>query len=103
MQISGHDIRVEYITNIFIGSGIEVNESQDWKAKLEAISNKIPSKTDALKPLIQFIVATIAPSKIYMIMHRDTEAKEEYIDLLIVIPDSKGVSFTELEPILEMA
>ena len=103
MQISGHDIRVDYITNVFISSDIGVNGLQDWKAKLEAISDKIPSKADALKPLIQFIVTTIDPSKIYMLLHRDMEAKEEYIDLLIVVPDSKGVSFTELEPILEMA
>ena len=71
MQISGHDIRVEYITNVFLSSDIGVNGLQDWKAKLEAISYHIPSKADTLKPLIQFIVTTIAPSKIYMLPHED--------------------------------
>lgn len=105
MQISGHDIRVEYVNNIFIGSDTEVNGWQEWKSKLETILEKIPSKVDELKPVIQFIVATIAPAKIFMLNREEGSEVEhvEYIDLLVVISGKCVIPFTELEPILEMA
>ena len=105
MQISGHDIRVEYVNNIFIGSETDRNEWQEWNNKLQGILEKIPPKAIELKPIIQFLVATIAPSKIFMIKSEELSASEDvrYIDLLIVISGSCAVPFTELEPILQIA
>lgn len=59
---------------------------------------------ETLKPVIQFLVATLQPSKVFMVRH---SAMAEmvgplYFDLLIVMPSSSA-SFVEFEPILNIA
>jgi HEPN domain-containing protein len=95
--------KVEIITNVFLNTDTaDIPEVTNWKERLIAVLQKVPSKADNLKPLIQFLVTTIAPTKIYMLEHNDftDAASAEYIDLLIVV-SGRGVSFNEMEPMLE--
>jgi HEPN domain-containing protein len=103
MNISGHNHRIEYITNVFISADAE--EARNWKDRLTSIAAQIPEQADMLKPLIQFLVASISPAKIYMLQHKDTATTVTggFIDLLIVISGKNNVPFTEMEPILEIA
>ena len=105
MQISGHDVRVEYVNNIFLGPQTDTNEWQEWNNKVQDIASKIPPKVIEIKPIIQFLVASIAPSKIFMIKPDDHPEHEivSNIDLLIVISGKCAIPFTELEPILQIA
>jgi len=104
MQVNGQHNKIEYNTNIFINADADCQEISDWKGKLISIIQQIPSKADSLKPIIQFIVTTISPAKIYMLQHKDAgnPAKGGYIDLLIIMSGKNSVPFIELEPILEM-
>ncbi|WP_298737639.1 HEPN domain-containing protein [uncultured Chitinophaga sp.] len=104
MNISGHNHRIEYTTNVFINADADTAEVRDWKEKLISIAEQIPAQADTLKPLIQFLVASISPAKIYMLQHKDTAttAIGGFIDLLIVISGKNNVPFTEMEPVLEM-
>ena len=104
MQVNGQHNKIEYNTNIFINADADSQEISDWKGRLISIIQQIPSKADTLKPIIQFIVTTISPAKIYMLQHKDTgnPATGGYIDLLIIISGKNSVPFIELEPILEM-
>jgi len=103
MNISGHNHRIEYTTNVFINPGADTAEVRDWKEKLISIAEQIPAQADTLKPLIQFLVASISPAKIYMLRNNGTAATGGFIDLLIVISGKNNVPFTEIEPILEIA
>ncbi|WP_164974158.1 HEPN domain-containing protein [Filimonas effusa] len=99
---SSHNI----ITNHFYlgmdNEGLSINE---WKDKLKGIIENIPEEADKLTPIIQLIVSAISPAKIYMLKHKPFKGSDAtgFIDLLIVIPSSCNIKFTELEPTLEMA
>ena len=80
-----------------------MQEINNWKEKLIAIVEQIPSKADSLKPMIQFFVLTLSPTKIYVLNHGNEDDNSEYIDFFIVISGKTGVPFTELEPILNIA
>jgi len=69
MNIGGHNHRIEYTTNVFINAGADTAELRNWKEKLISIATQIPDQADTLTPVIQLIVAAIAPAKIYMIKH----------------------------------
>lgn len=104
-NLSGGNNKIELITNVFVNTDTaELREAKDWKERLIAALQKVPSKADTLKPMIEFLIATLEPSKIYMLQHDDiNETKpDKYFDLLIVMP-STSPSFTELEPVLELA
>jgi HEPN domain-containing protein len=105
MQISGHDIRVEYVNNIFFEPAKDRSGWDEWIERLQGILDKIPPKADELKPIIQFIVTAIAPTKIFMLKNPENFEKEypRYIDLLVVISGKCAVPFTDLEPLLELA
>jgi uncharacterized protein len=105
MQVNCQHNKIEYITNVFINGHTDTREMNHWKERLNSILEHIPSQADNLKPLIQFIVAAIAPTKIYMLQDRNlaTMATGGYIDLLIIISGKSEVSFREMEPVLEMA
>lgn len=92
-------------TNVFICPDQNMVEIKNWKEKLLSILEQVPAEADNIKPLIQFIVAAIAPAKIYMMKHPDTDttSKDKYIDLLIVISPKNDTPFLELQPILDMA
>ena len=91
MQVNGMHNRIEYHTNIFINGDVDSQEISDWKGRLISILEQIPPRTDTLRPVIQFLVATICPAKIYVLQHKDaaTPIAGGYIDLLIV--DRKSV------------
>ena len=96
---------VDYHTAIFIHPGAFGSELAGWKEKLVAILQQVPDSAEIIKPVIQFLVASIAPAKIYMMKQgagADNE-RENTIDLLIVMPGKSGIAFTELEPILQIA
>jgi len=96
---------VDNHTAIFIYPGAYDSEIAAWKEKLVAILQDIPGRAQIIKPVIQFLVATITPAKIYM-MRLEAGADNERqntIDLLIIMPGKSGITFTELEPILQIA
>lgn len=105
MNIGGYNHKIEYTTNVFINAGADTAEIRDWKEKLISIAAQIPEKADTLTPVIQLIVAAIAPTKIYMIKHDTLEGMETevFIDLLVIVSGKCNTPFTELEPVLEMA
>ena len=101
----GHVDKIEFITNLFLNSDTaEMREANDWKERLIAALQRVPSKADALKPVIEFLIATLQPSKIYMLKYKaiDEAIPDRYFDLLIVMP-SASPAFTELEPVLDIA
>jgi len=104
MQVNGQHNRIEYNTNIFINADSDSQAISDWKGRLISIIEQIPSKANTLKPIVQFIVTTISPAKIYMLQHKNATdpATGGHIDLLIIMSGKNSVPFTELEPILEM-
>ena len=91
-----------YSTTIFINSDSDAQEISEWEERLNSILEQVPSKADLFKPLIQFLVTAISPTKIYMMQNEDSQKRSAYIDLLIVISGKTEVSFTELEPILDI-
>jgi HEPN domain-containing protein len=103
MNISGYNT-VQFHTNIFLNEDENYRDTRDWKERLLTIIQQIPEKADTLKPIIQFLVATVAPTKIYRVQNRNfkNDTTENYIDLLLVIPNKNNVPFTELEPIIEI-
>lgn len=92
-------------TAIFIYPGAYDSEIAAWKEKLVAILQDTPGAAHIIKPVIQFLVATITPAKIYMMKQEagaDNE-RQNTIDLLIIMSGKSGIAFTELEPILQIA
>jgi len=101
-QCSGITYNVTH-TSVLINNTVD-NELNEWKENLDSILKKSTIQEDALKPLIQLLVHAIAPSKSYLLRHRDAvENKEDYIDLLLVISNTCTKPFAEMEPVLEMA
>ncbi len=94
-----------YHINVFVSPDKEAIEIMNWKEKLHSMLELVPDEADKIKPLIQLIVAAIAPTKIFMMQHPDTvnPVKDHYIDLLIVIPSKQRMPFSELQPVLDMA
>ena len=92
-----------YNTTIFVHPDVDMQEINKWEEKLMAIVERVSSKANSLKPIIQFIVTAISPAKIYMLEHKVDLNDLPYIDLFIVISAKTSTSFTELEPILEIA
>lgn len=90
-----------YYTTVFVNSNSEARDINQWNEKLQSILQQIPFKEERVKPIIQFLVVTISPSKIYMLRDKDSQ-QSAYIDLLLIIPSKSEVSFTELEPILDI-
>jgi HEPN domain-containing protein len=80
-------------------------EITDWENKLPMTLNDVPPKAIAIKSLVQFLVATIAPAKIYMMQHdvAINNGSNRIIDLLLIMSGKCGVAFTELEPIINIA
>ncbi len=103
-HLSGGNNKIEFVTNIFLNSDTDSQEVNHWKDKLISILQNVPLKADSLKPLIQFLVVTLEPSKIYLLQHNDISGTppDRYFDLLIVMPGT-APSFSELEPILDIA
>jgi uncharacterized protein len=99
----GNVTNTTYNTTIFIHSGSDMQEINKWSEQLTSILQQIPSKADSLKPMIQFLVTTLSPAKIYMLNHDNENGNSDYIDFFIVISGKTGVRFTELEPILNIA
>jgi len=91
-----------YSTTIFINSDSDAQEIRVWNERLNSVLQQVPSKADLFKPIIQFLVTAISPTKIYMMQNEDSQRRSAYIDLLIVISGKAEVSFTELEPILDI-
>lgn len=104
MQINGQNNRVEFHTTVLLNEDGNYRDIRDWKERLLTIIQQIPEKADTLKPIIQFLVTTVAPTKIYRVENRNTkdDTTEKYIDLLLVIPSKNNIPFTELEPIIEI-
>jgi HEPN domain-containing protein len=96
---------IVYNTTVFVNAGSDIPDVREWKEKLLSILKQVPAKADIVKPLIQLIVAAIAPAKIYILHHKEMQGRPNggYIDLLIIISGKCGVPYTELTPILEMA
>jgi HEPN domain-containing protein len=94
-----------YNTNVFMYPDQDMAEIKRWKERLISITEQVPAEADKIKPLIQFMVTTIAPAKIYMMKYPDvnTTVPDKYIDLLIVISSKNNTPFTELQPILDIA
>lgn len=95
---------IQFITNnIFFGNEIRDEKIQNWKENLVSIVQQIKNGESELKPIIQFLVTILQPSRIYRINHPCIEIdSKKYIDLLVVLPTSNQKSFIELEPILEI-
>jgi hypothetical protein len=104
MHINSQNGNIEFHTNIFLNEDENYGDIRDWKERLLSIIQQIPGKADTLKPIIQFLVMTIAPTKIYLLDHRNivNHPTPPYLDLLLVIPGSNHTLFQELEPILEI-
>ncbi|HEV7330109.1 MAG TPA: HEPN domain-containing protein [Flavisolibacter sp.] len=94
-----------YNTNIFVYGNGEDQEWQEWQERLRTIISQVPDKPDHLKPVVQFLVATLAPSQVYCLNHPSANGKNEdpWIHLCLIIPNRCTTPFTELEPVLEMA
>ncbi len=71
MEIHGSNHTVHCTTNVFLNEDTTIREINDWRVRLIAIAEQIPSKVDKLKPLIQFLVATMAPAKIYLLQQKN--------------------------------
>jgi HEPN domain-containing protein len=97
--------KIDYHTTVFLHPDGVPAVITDWKEKLLAILQGLPDKTDNIKPLIQLLVVTIAPAKIYMMKQEAAENgnSDTIIDLLIVLTAKPGITFPELEPILNIA
>jgi hypothetical protein len=103
MEIHGQGHSIKITKNTFIHAGESDEELQNWKEHLASIAEDLPSGEDKLKPLLQFLVTTIHPAKIYKLQHTAINpAPEQYIDLLIIVSGKNNRPFAELEPILEM-
>ena len=103
MHVSGQYNKVEVINNVFLSEGADEVELQGWKEKLASVLKHLPSEEDKLKPLLQFLVMTIHPAKIYKLQHAAINpATGQYIDLLIIVSGKNDRPFAELEPILEI-
>lgn len=95
---------VHFNTTILLQSESANKEMSDLDNKLSSILNSISVKAESIKPLIQFLVATLAPTKIYMIHHQEAginNNSKTRIDLLLIM--SGNVGFKELEPIINIA
>jgi len=107
MHISGRDNQIEYNANttVFVHPSSNMQEMNRWKENIIAILQQVPSEADALKPLIQFIVAILDPYKIYILKNggNTSTSPDTYIDLLIIVPDNENILSTELAPVFEIA
>lgn len=93
------------ISNYFFLDSAGANELAAWRDKLQSAIALLPSDEQELQPVIQLIVAAIAPATIYRLRHESTSGKkdDDCIDLLLVMPPRCTIPFTELEPVLEFA
>lgn len=82
--------------------GLGNNNTGNLETRLDIITSQIAPITGTLRPLLQFLVISVAPSKIYMLEHQLDPAGPRYIDLFLVISPRPGVSFKELELLLEI-
>lgn len=92
-------------TNIILPPGEGFTGLLNWNEKLLSPIEANPGIAQALQPLIQFLVTTIAPAKIYMLKQDEVAGNDSatIMDLLIVISGKQGAAFTELEPIVNIA
>lgn len=94
-----------YTTNVFINGTGEEPELLQWKERLREIADGIPRASGELEPLVQLVVAALAPAQIYRLRHPALNGSKEppFVDLLFLMPARCTVPFTELEPVLELA
>lgn len=91
-----------YTTNIYINGHSRENEWEQWKEKLGMIIH-LPEGEEPLQPVIQLLVASLAPAQVYRLAHPAATGEDPFIDLLLIIPARCTTPFTELEPVLEIA
>jgi HEPN domain-containing protein len=105
MEQNGNYYGLHINEPLLLQSGYANKELSGWEIKLSAISNDIRFRAEGIKPLIQFLVATIAPAKIYMLNQNVTSYHDSrsIIDLLLIMPGTCSVAFPELEPIINIA
>lgn len=93
-----------YHTNIFVNGNDEDPEWQQWKRELQAIASQVPARLAPLKPVVQLLVAALAPAQIYCLNHAAiNDEKEAPLHLCLLMPCHCTTPFTELEPVLELA
>lgn len=101
--INGSVGRIEHHTNIFLSGDAGAGETLEWKERLDTVLQHLPSRAERLKPLVQLIVATLSPSKIFMLEQKGCGTEHHYTELLIMIPDNGTASFGEMDALLEIA
>lgn len=104
-HLSGGNNRIELVTNnVFVNTDTDLQEANKWKEKMASILNTVPSRAEIVKPAIQFLAATLKPSKIYMLQHNNAgeDLPDKYFSLSIVMPTALS-SLTEQEAIINMA
>lgn len=99
-----HNSKMDITYNIFLSTDHSSKEVTNWKERLEDIIKNMPERDDTFKPLVQFLVTTIRPAKIYKVEYSPSLKSEEapFTDLLLVIPASDHRNFKELETFLEV-
>ncbi|HJU46069.1 MAG TPA: HEPN domain-containing protein, partial [Chitinophagaceae bacterium] len=70
-----------------------------WAQQIKELTGKVPSHAETLKPLIEFLVMTIHPAKIYLLPQSDQDG---YFNLLIVISSKYNLPFSKVDPIMEL-
>ena len=80
-----------------------MHEVNQWKDYLLSIVKSLPSDTDALKPLIQLIVSTLSPHRIYRLQFGGSDITPEiYTELLIVVAGDNIIPFGDLTPMFDL-
>lgn len=95
--------QVEHITNVYL-SELDMQEASSWRQKLNLASENLAEPPAILKPMVEFLIASLEPSKIYMLRHDDIEkgVAGRYFELMIVMPNGSS-PFKEYEPILKLS
>lgn len=95
MQHINDSNNIEFNTDEF--EDTDLQEANNRQEKIMSILQKEPSKASVLKPVIQFLMAVLEPSKIFILPYNfDRTVSNRYFDLLFVVPGSLR-SFRELE------
>lgn len=96
----GHN-KLELITNVFLNTNTDADEIKNWKEHIITLLKNIPDKAEYLKPIIELIVSTVSPAKIYLVDYRSEEITS-YTGLIVVTPANSIADFQEMESMFEV-
>ncbi len=82
---------------------VAAEEQQAHKAAIKATQQPAVNKLMSLEKVIAFIKASLNPESIFLLHQSVDENKQEFFDLMVVIPAKSKSRFTYYEQVLTMA